>query len=235
MESASASPGRVTLTELTFTFVPFGLLLAAALLLPETAAPEARSGVPGLDEILGVNDPELHPVPKGTPVLPLYRAILSVWVASLLLIPAVCLYVLPARSASRRRYALLFWTFSFLAYLVHVWYAAFVIFGGVRGTFDNMRLPIAATNFFLTGWWALDVLLAWLAPPWAWVRLERTAAHIFVFLVFVVTELFLRPTAVRYVALALAASVAVCLLVRLSHPTEPAVVDTAQTPSGGPV
>jgi hypothetical protein len=84
-----------------------------------------------------------------------------------------------------------------------------------------MRRPIAATNFLLTGWWTLDVLVAWLAPPEkTWVRVERAAAHAFVFLVFVVTELFLRPTAVRYVAIALVAGVAVCLLVRLSRPAE---------------
>jgi hypothetical protein len=221
MKSATAESNRIRLSELVFTLVPFSLLLAAALLLPEVVVPEG--GTPAalnfLDNILGVDDPDLHPVPTGTPGLALSRAILSIWLASLLLIPAMCLYVLPPVSAAQRRYALLFWTFSYLAYLVHFWYAAFVIFGGVAGTFQHMRQPIAATNFFLTGWWTLDVLVAWLAPPdRTWVRVERAAAHTFIFLVFVVTELFLRPTAVRYVAIVLVASVAVCLLIRLSRP-----------------
>jgi hypothetical protein len=232
MQSATAESNRIRLSELTFTFVPFSLLLAAALLLPEVVAPEG--GTPAalrfLDDILGVNDPDLHPVPIGTPGLALYRAILSIWLASLLLIPAMCLYVLPGGSAVQRRYALLFWTFSYLAYMVHFWFAAFVIFGGVAGTFEHMRQPIAATNFFLTGWWTLDVLVGWLAAPEKiWVRVERAAAHAFVFLVFVVTELFLRPTAVRYVAIALLVSVAVGLLIRLSRPPERVVAGGFKT------
>jgi hypothetical protein len=232
MQPVAVESHRIRLSELVFTLVPFSLLLAAALLLPEVVVPEG--GTPAalnfLDDILGVNDPGAHPVPIGAPDLALSRAILSIWLASLLLIPAICLYVLPGGSAAQRRYARLFWTFSYLAYMVHFWFAAFVIFGGVAGTFEHMRRPIAATNFFLTGWWTLDVLVAWLAPPErTWVRVERAAAHAFVFLVFVVTELFLRPTAVRYVAIALLTSVAICLAIRLSRPAERVVAGGFKT------
>lgn len=44
-----------------------------------------------------------------------------------------------------------------------------------------------------------------------------------------VTELFLRPTAVRYVAIALLMSVAVCLLIRLSRPPERVVAGGFKT------
>src|SRR5262249_25352944 len=109
-------------------------------------------------------------------------------------------------------------------------FAAFVIFGGVAGTFEHMRQPIAATNFFLTGWWTLGVLVAWLAAPEKiWVRVGRAAAHAFVFLVFVVTELFRRPTAVHSVGVALLVRVAVCLLIRLSRPPERVVAGGFKT------
>jgi hypothetical protein len=114
--------------------------------------------------------------------------------------------------------------------MVHFWYTAFVIFRGIGGTFHNMSHLIAATNFFLTGWWTVDVLLAWFASPEKrWVRVERAAAHAFIFLVFVITELFLRPTFVRYLGIALVACVAVSVLVRLSGPAYGAVADGTRT------
>jgi hypothetical protein len=208
---------RITLAQLTLTFVPFGLLLAAALLLPEVLVPGGTPPFHWLEDAIGLNEPQLRPVPAGTSLLALNRAILTIWLSTALLIPAVCLYVLPARSAAQANYARLFWTFSYLAYLVHFYYAAFVIFGGVAGTFEHMRQPIAATNFLLTAWWTLDVLIAWLAPPERpWVRRERAAAHAFIFLVYVITDLFLRPTFVRYLGILLLVSVLLCLLVRLA-------------------
>jgi hypothetical protein len=148
----------------------------------------------------------------------LLRAIFAIWLSTFLMIPAVCLYILRGESEVLRRYALLWWTFSDLAYLVHFYYTAFVIFGGIDGTFETMRPWVAATNFFLTGWWTLDVLIAWFASPdWVWVRWERRLALSFIVLVFVVTELFLRPTMIRYLGAALAALVILCVLIRVSR------------------
>jgi len=68
-----------------------------------------------------------------------------------------------------------------------------------------MRKPIATTNFVLTGWWTVDLLIAWLAPlGMKLVRVERFLAMTFLYLVFVVTELFLRPTGIKYLGLAMA-------------------------------
>src|SRR5262249_36516539 len=93
-----------------------------------------------------------------------------------------------------------------------------VIFHGIDGTFQNMRWWVAGTNFVLTGWWTVDVLIAWTASPdQKWVRWERGLALAFIVLVFVVTDLFLRPTIVRYLGAALAVSVLACLLIRLSR------------------
>src|SRR5262249_37215365 len=203
---------------LPVSLVPFGLLLAAALLLPEVLVPGGTPQFHWLEDAVGLNEPQLRSVPAGTSLLALNRAVLTIWLSTVLLIPAICLYVLPARSAAQANYARLFWTFSYLAYMVHFYYAAFVIFGGVEGTFEQMRHPIAAMNFLLTAWWTLDVLIAWLAPrDRNWVRLERAAAHVFIFLVYVITDLFLRPTFVRYLGIVLVVSVLLCLLVRLAR------------------
>jgi hypothetical protein len=206
---------RITLSQFTLTFVPFGLLLTATLLLPEAVLPGGTPNLHWLDHVLGGDT--FKPVPPQTHAVDLHRAILSIWLSTLLLIPALCLYTLPTYSVAQSNYARLFWTFSFLAYLVHFWYAAFVIFGGIEGTWRNMRHPVAATNFVLTAWWGLDVVLTWLAPPEArLVWLLQGAARVFIFLVFVVTELFLRPTDIRYLGIILAVSVLWCFLVRVS-------------------
>jgi hypothetical protein len=204
-----------SLARLAVTFVPSGLLLAAALLLPEVLTP---GGTPNLHFLDGLEAPAARPIPPGTPQLPLLRLVLTIWLSTLLMIPAVSLYVLRGRSAERARVARLFWTFSYAAYLVHFYYAAFVVFGGVEGTFAHMRHWVAAVNFFLTGWWTLDVLVAWLGDPArTWVRLERTLAQGFIVVVYVATDLFLRPTFVRFFGVALAVAVVWCLLVRLAR------------------
>jgi hypothetical protein len=213
----------MTLSQWTLTFVPFCVLLTVALLIPELLTPGGTPNLGWLDDIVGLDDPTAHPVPSGTPLLPLYRAILTIWLSTLLLIPAISLFVLQDETESgtrRGQWALLFWTFSYFAYLVHFYYAAFVIFGGVEGTFKNMRPWVAGTNFLLTGWWTLDMLIAWVANPHRkGVRIERSAAHVFIFLVYVITDLFLRPTFVRYLGIALVVCVLFSLLIRLGRQT----------------
>ena len=150
----------------------------------------------------------------------LHRIINTIWLATILLIPALCLYAMPD-TPGRRRFALLFYTAAYAAYLAHFYYAVFIHFGGIHGTFLGMRKPIATTNFVLTGWWTVDLLIAWLAPlGMKLVRVERFLAMTFLYLVFVVTELFLRPTGIKYLGLAMAVLVPLCLFARLrAHST----------------
>jgi hypothetical protein len=221
------------LSQWTFAFVPFCVLLTAALLIPELLTPGGTPNLQWLDDLVGLDDPTAHPVPTGTPLLPLYRAILTIWLSTVLLIPAISLFVLQDETESGRRlgqWALLFWTFSYLSYLVHFYYTAFVIFGGIEGTFQNMRPWVAGTNFLLTGWWTLDVLIAWTTDPdRTWVRVERWAAHIFIFLVYVVTDLFLRPTFVRYLGMALVVCVVFSLLIRFARTSVSPVTTSRST------
>jgi cholesterol oxidase len=201
----------ITLPQLAATFVPFGLLLVVALFAAE--------------QTQNVSD---------------HRMIYAIWLCIALLIPAMCLYALPQWRPGQRNYALLFWTFSYLAYLVHFYYAVWVHFGGIAGTFRGMAPFIAGTNFFLTAWWTVDVALAWLvSPERGWLRAERNAVHLFLFVIFAITALVLRPNPVTLeLGIILAAAVPVCFLLRLWFMYEPSAQPGAEvaspTPSSGP-
>jgi hypothetical protein len=186
MDTPAARP-RMRSAALAVSVLPIGFLLTVA-----------------LTEPAWTSDPTLH------------RIINTIWLATVLLITALCLYALPPANDARRRYALVFYTGAYIAYLAHFYYGVFVHFGGIQGTIEGLRRPIATLTLILTGWWSIDLLIAWSAPPAAeWVRVERFAALTFLYLVFTATELFLRPTAIKYLGLALAVLVPLCLMARL--------------------
>jgi hypothetical protein len=91
-------------------------------------------------------------------------------------------------------------------------------------SFFRVFSSIAATITLLIPAYWLFILqrrdgpsVVWPNPDRIWVRWERGLAHTFVVLVFVVTELFLRPTPIRYLGASLAALVILCSLVRLGR------------------
>ena len=90
---------RFSLTEVTNTYVLFGLLMAAALL--------------GADVTLGITNPLW------------YRATYLLWAAAALALPAVLLYMLPEESTGRENHWQLFWTFAFIAFTTHFCFATF--------------------------------------------------------------------------------------------------------------
>lgn len=186
---------RISLTQFTNTYVPFALLIVVALVLPETTPNPDRS-----------------------------RTIFTIWATIVLLIPALCLYPFSGASDAAYNYWHLLWTSSYLAFLFHFYWAVFVIFKGVHGTFEGQGNLIAATNFLLTAWWGTDVVLSWFVSSCpAWLRWERAGIHLFVFLIFSVTTLVLRPTPVTKLlglglTIAVAASFAIWLIVRDSAP-----------------
>src|SRR5437764_1095854 len=143
---------RIGLTELTNVFVPFVLLLAAALLLPET-----RQGV-------------LHA-----------RIIYTIWVALGFLIPAVFLFFLPGNGPRKSAYWLLCWTAGLIAYLVHFYYTVGVFFhGSLREVYAAQRPVIATSNLIDTAWWTFDVVLAWFVRDRKWIRVQRVIAHVYI-------------------------------------------------------
>ena len=183
----ASPPADITLPQFTAAFVAFGLLAVLALLWPEL-----------------------------TQALDLNRTKATIWATTLLLIPALVLYPFHTLSARIANLAHLLWTFAYLMFLLHAYWAVFVIFDGVADTFRQMGPLIASVNFLLLVWWGLDVLLLWTArsqTPGA--ARFQWATRVFTFLVFAITLIALRGGSVRALGIVFAALVVVALAVRL--------------------
>src|SRR5207249_2922705 len=102
-------PTGINLAQFTAAFVPFGLLLTVALILPEMS----------------------HAVD-------LNRTKATIWCATILLLPALVLYPFRSVSILVSNLAHLYGTFAYLIFLVHAYWAVFVIFDGVADTFTQM-------------------------------------------------------------------------------------------------
>ena len=183
----ASPPAHITLPQFTAAFVAFGVLAVLALLWPEF-----------------------------TQALDLNRTKATIWATTLLLIPALVLYPFHTLSARIANLAHLFWTFAYLMFLLHAYWAVFVIFDGVADTFRQMGPLIASVNFLLLTWWGLDVLLLWTARSQT-PRAARFqwATRVFTFLVFAITLIALRGGSVRALGIVFAALVVVALAVRL--------------------
>jgi hypothetical protein len=183
----ASPPADITLPQFTAAFVAFGVLAVLALLWPEL-----------------------------TQALDLNRTKATIWATTLLLIPALVLYPFHTLSARIANLAHLFWTFAYLMFLLHAYWAVFVIFDGVADTFRQMGPLIASVNFLLLVWWGLDVLLLWTARSQT-PRAARFqwATRVFTFLVFAITLIALRGGSVRALGIVFAALVVVALAVRL--------------------
>ena len=128
---------RPSFAAFAWSFVPFALALTAANLAAETSRD-----------------------------LPLYRAVYSIWVCMALALPALLLAALyDLRRAPPAVYNVwrLFWTFSYLAYLAHFYFAVWGFFGGdVAQIFRRQTPLVAGTNFALTGLWGVELVGVWL-------------------------------------------------------------------------
>jgi len=178
---------NITLADFTIAFVPFGLLLGAALLAAEA-----------------------------TMDLGFYRTVYTIWATTALVTPALCAFALPGESDRKRNTWLLFWTFSFIAYIVHASYAVFSVYqGSAREFLVGQGTFPAIINVIFTLWWALDVYLAWFHTSDArWVRIERVAGHWFIGLTFFMSTVFLKHGFINVLGILMTLSVLICLMVR---------------------
>ncbi|MEA5502194.1 cytochrome P450 [Halotia wernerae UHCC 0503] len=180
----------ISLAEFANTFLPFGIILIAALLAAEFS-----------------------------PNLNLHRAIYAFWASTLLLIPAIYLYISLGKLAKSNNYWLLLWTFSFVAYLVHLFYEVFVISGNVKETFVAGGTAIATVKLILGFWWGLDIALAWFGDSSAkWIQIERIGINIYVGLSFLIVNLIFQEGLARTLGVILAIAIVVALLVRSQDP-----------------
>src|SRR6185503_2042996 len=119
--------------------------------------------------------------------LDLHRTFFTAWAALLLLIPALCSFPFRSTSANAAGFWLVFWTASFIAFAVHLYWAVFVIFHGDWSQITKTtRVSAPVIDTVLAVWWALDVLLAWSIPREnRLIRVERTIVSILAFALFV--------------------------------------------------
>ena len=174
---------RITLGQLAATFVPFAVLLFAALMGAEAAQN-----------------------------LTVTRVRTASWVSLAFFAVAFCLYLWPGDSPRRRSWWLLAWTFALLAYLVHFGYAFFgTHHGSLREVWQSQRPLIATSNFLVTFWWTADAALAWLRPAGSWRGVARTLIHLLIFVTFFVSSVVLFGGVARYLGLALATAALISL------------------------
>ena len=163
-----------------------------------------------------------------------YRIVFTIWVATLLLTVALCFYAL-GRPGAPSNYWVLFWTFSYLAYLLHFYWSVGALFGwdlaevlhSKIGTNPDPEKVVCnpIPDLVLTAWWGLDVLLAWfvLASP-RWLRAERGVVGLFAFVAFFGATVLAAKAgpAVRALGVLMAVSVLSCYGLRIVlRPMEP--------------
>jgi len=194
-----------------FVFVLFVVLMALAHGAAELQAlRDARSTVPGHT---------VHTVVY-------YCVIFTIWATILLLTPALCFHVF-SRSGAPNSYWRILWTFSYLAFLSHLYWSVFGTFDGDFAAIFHSREGEATNpervvdhpgpDFFLAAWWGLDVLLAWLAPDRKWVRVQRGAVHLLAFAMFF-GAFVLAPKAgvvAHFLGITMAVAVLACFVLRM--------------------
>jgi len=156
-----------------------------------------------------------------------YRVIFTLWAAVILVTPALCFHIF-SRSDAPNSYWRAFWSFAYLALLVHIYWAVFGTCAGDWNLVFNSKVASPThpecvvehpgPDFFLAAWWGLDVLLAWLVPDnIKLIRVQRGALHVLVFsMVFGATVLATKAGIVAHLlGIIMALAVLSCLVLRI--------------------
>lgn len=196
----NVDPKKITLTQFTLTFVPFALLLTAALMAAE------------LPQILD-NHRSVYTIQSQV----YYRAIFTIWLAMAFMIPALFLFFMPGESDAKNNYWLLCWTFAFLAYLVHFYYTVGVVFhASLAEVYAKQGALIATSNLLDTSWWAFDLILAWFVRSNAkWIKIQRIGAHIYIPLTFFVSAVVIKHGFVRALGIVMTIAILSSIVWRL--------------------
>jgi len=189
-DSVALGTYRITLPEFTLSFVLFALLLSAALLAPES-----------------------------TMDLGFYRTVYTIWATTALVTPALCTLMLPGDSQSKHSIWILSWTFAFIAYSVHVYYAIFYVYhGSLHEILAGQGRFAALNNLIFTAWWLFDILLAWFYYGNArWVWNQRVAAHVYIGLTFFVSTVILKRGFINVIGIIMVLAILVCLAYRSDY------------------
>jgi hypothetical protein len=123
-----------------------------------------------------------------------YVVIFTIYACIFLLTPALCFHIF-SRSEAPNSYWRAYWTFAYVALLVHLYWAytgscgsspaAVFNVAGARDKFPGCIVAQPKPDLFLAVWWGLDVVLAWLfLDNVKWVRVQRGAVHLLAFVMF---------------------------------------------------
>src|SRR6516165_2937525 len=156
-----------------------------------------------------------------------YRVIFTLWAAVILVTPALCFHIF-SRSDTPNSYWRAFWTFAYLALLVHLYWAYTGSCGGsldavfdlphARDPFPGCIVDHPMRELFLAAWWGLDVVLAWLfVDTIKWVRVQRGAIHLLAFLMFFGAFVLAQRAEIgaRFLGILMTIVVITCFLIRL--------------------
>lgn len=142
------------------------------------------------------------------------RTKLTIWATTFLLIPALGLWLIRTAGQTVANLAYLFWTGAWVLFVLHAYWAIFIIFDGVADTFVQQGTLIAGGNFLLLGVWTLDVLMIWLLPARMQSFWFQLIARLLAFLIFALTLVILRGGAIQILGFVFAGTLVGAALVR---------------------
>lgn len=160
--------------------------------------------------------------------LDLGRTNLTIWATTFLLLPALAFYLFRTAGQGAANLSHLFWTGAWAIFIVHAYWAVYIIFDGILDTIRQMGIPISAGNFLLTVLWTVDVVILWL-PPLARrvpIRVQHLIRFI-AFLIFALTLVGLRGGPVQVLGFVFVGVLALAVLLRLLVHTAPASKELA--------
>jgi len=177
---------KTTLTGITATFVPFAILLSAALLAAEQSS--------ALDHA---------------------RLLYTSWVSLAFAAVALCLFVFPkTREGELELLTWTFSFAAYLVHFWYAF--GLLYHASFAETYEGQGPVIASSNFALTALWTVDVAAGWTAArDAAWHRVVRWIARVWVLVTFVASAVFIFSGFVNVLGIAMMVAVAACILVRI--------------------
>jgi len=167
----------------TAGIVSVGLLLLAFL----TAWRLQFSGLLSLSPPSSELVPDPNPDVQADAALGLYQAVFTAWAALALLIPTYVAFWF--RNRSRRAWSmwLACWSAGAFVYIVHLGVSMFGSFGGDFGwMMSSTRVSAFWPGMIIAVWWPMDAILAVrYGESNGWIRTQRIAIHLIVFILFV--------------------------------------------------
>jgi len=147
-------------------------------------------------ELFSLRPPAINAFPfPATDVKPedayqLYQTVFTAWVALILLIPASINFWVRGHSDAAAESWKNFWSVSFAAFLIHLYWAIFVFFEANYFIItSSSRVSAFWPGILVAVWWGSDVILVWTTnEDRRWVRYQRVFIHLVVAAFFIVAS-----------------------------------------------